>query len=104
MPVGQNAARIDVNDGSYKSVVISVGTSQVEAKCDTTRDPNRQFLVIYNDSNATVYYGPTGVTTSGATKGFPLFKQQWVSIPMGDVGVFLIAASSSNSVLVQEFA
>jgi hypothetical protein len=96
-----NPNRIDVNNSSYTSSTITVGTSQVEAMVGGTRDPERQLLIIYNASNNNVFYGPTGVTTS---TGIPLEKKQEVSIPVGNLGVFLIAGSAGNSVIVQEMA
>jgi hypothetical protein len=98
-----NPDRSDVSDSSITSVVISIGTSQVEAKTTSPRNAKRQLLVIYNDSNSVIYHGPAGVTTSGSTKGIPLLKKQYVSIPAGDIGVYLIADSASNNVIVQEF-
>ena len=94
--------RSDVNDLTFTSTVISVGTSQVEAKVDGTRDPRRQRVLIYNASNNTIYYGPTGVTTSGSTMGVPVFKDQIAVLPLGDVPVYMIAGSDSNNVVVQE--
>jgi len=93
--------RIDVNDVGYYSSVITVGTSQVEVKTDTTKRRYRQRILIYNDSGSTVYVGPTGVTTTGSTKGVPLYKKQTMVIPLGNVGIFLIAGSASNDVIVQ---
>ena len=94
--------RHDVNDLSYTSTVISVGTSQVEAKVGGTRNALRQRIILYNDSNSVIYYGPTGVTTTGSTKGIPVYKKQIVVIPVGDVAIYLIAGSASNDVIVQE--
>lgn len=98
------ADRSDVVESSFVAAEVSVGTSQVEAKASGSRLATRQVLGIYNNSSNTVYYGPTGVTTSGSTKGFPIFKDQIVYLPIGDMAVYLIAGSSSNSVLVQEIA
>jgi hypothetical protein len=94
--------RADVNDTGYQSTVVSVGTTEVEAKAGGTRDVKRQRLLLYNDSNSIVYYGPTGVTVSGSTRGVPIYKRQTVIIPIGDVGLYLIAGSASNDVIVQE--
>lgn len=101
MPIGSNPNYADVNNSSYTSNVVTVGVSQVEAKVGVSRDPKRQLLIVYNNSNKTVYYGPTGVTTS---TGVPLLKSQEVSIPIGDVAIYLIAGSAGNDVIVQEYA
>jgi len=100
--VSYDPDRADVNDISLASAVVSVGTTQVEAKATVTRNAKRQRLLLYNDSSSVVYYGPTGVTVSGATRGVPVYKKQTVVIPVGDVAVFLIAGSASNDVIVQE--
>lgn len=94
--------RSDVNDTGYQSTVVTVGTSQVEVKVGGTRDPDRQRVLIYNDSNSTIYYGPSGVTTTGSTRGVPVFKKQLAVIPVGDVAVYAIAGSAGNEVIVQE--
>jgi hypothetical protein len=60
-------------------------------------------MTIYNDSNAVVYFGPTGVTTNGSTRGEPLQKRQTVTLEVGDFGVFLIAGSAANDVIVREY-
>ncbi len=103
-PVNENPQRADVNEGAYTSAVVAVGATEVEAKVGGTRNALRQILKLTNDNDTVeVYYGPTGVTTSGATKGDVLWPRQEAAIPIGDVGVFLIAASAVN-VIVQEFA
>lgn len=94
----------DVNEKSYKSTVRSVGTSQVEMRVDSTRDAARQVLIIYNDSNNTIYLGPSGVTTTGSTKGYPVVKGQSVTLAIGDVAIYAIAGSASNDVIIQELA
>lgn len=99
---GYYGERSEVYDSSYVGTRLTVGTSQVEAKVGATRDPERQLVILYNDSSNVVYYGPTGVSTSGVYKGFPLEKKQEVAVPIGDLGVYLIADSASNYVLCQE--
>jgi hypothetical protein len=94
--------RSDVTDTSIASAVVSVGASAVEAKASTPLNTKRQFLFIYNDSNAVMYYGPSSVTTSGTTKGIPLYPKQFVSLPVGGVSIYLISATSSNNAIVEE--
>lgn len=100
--VSYNSDRADVNDISMASAVVSVGTTQIEAKATATRNAKRQRLLLYNDSSSVVYYGPTGVTVAGATRGVPIYKKQVAVIPVGDVAIFLIAGSAANEVIVQE--
>lgn len=94
----------DVLEDGYVSAVITVGTSQVEAKVGASRQSGRELLYIENQSNVTIYYGPSGVTTSGSTKGSTLLKDQFVFLPIGNQAVYLIAGSAGNSILVQEMA
>jgi hypothetical protein len=102
-PIAESPQRADVDDSFYNSAVVAVGTSQVEAKVGATRNPLRQVLTITNDNDTVeVYYGPTGVTTSGANKGNVLWPRQEAALTIGDVALFLIAASAVN-VTVQEF-
>lgn len=99
-----NTDRNDVVESGYVGGVVTVGTSQVEAKVGGARVATRQIVILFNDSSNTIYYGPTGVTTSGSSKGIPLEKSQWVALPIGDQGLFLIAGSASNNVIVQEIS
>lgn len=88
--------------GSYEQALVTVGTSEIEAKVGATRKSGRQMLRVYNGSNAVIYFGPTGVTTSN---GEPIEKKQWVNIPANDAcAVFLIAGTAGNSILVSEWA
>lgn len=102
--ISYNPEFADVLQDSYISANITVGTSQVEAKVGTSRLSGREMLVIYNDSNNTIFHGPSGVTTSGTNKGIPILKGEFVSMMAGDLGVFLISATAGNSVIIQEWA
>lgn len=105
MSLSPSPDRSDVINDGYVSAIISVGTSQVEAKVGASILSNRQELMIYNDSSSVIYIGPSGVTTSGANKGIPLQKKSWINLPMGDyISVYMIAGSASNDVIVQELA
>jgi hypothetical protein len=95
----------DTRNADYKSVLLTVGTTEVEAKVGGSRLADRQGVWLYNDSSNTVYVGPTGVTTSGSTKGLPLLKNQATFLELPDfVAVFVIAGSAGNSVICQEIA
>lgn len=93
----------DVLNDAFVAGVLSVTTSQVEAKVGASRLEGRENLRIYNNSAITVYYGPTGVT---ASTGEPIYRHQSVNIPVGEaIGVFLITASGTASdVRIQEWA
>lgn len=94
----------DVLQDAYVSGPVTVTTTQIEAKVGASRLSGREALTITNTSTTVVYYGPTGVTTTGAGMGDSLMKGQSVSMPIGDMGVFLRTASGSATVVVQEIA
>jgi hypothetical protein len=94
----------DVMQDDYIAGRVVVGTSAVEAKVGATRLDGREMLVIYNDSNRTIFHGPSGVTASGVNKGIPILKGEFVSVMVGNLGVFLIASGAGNNVIVQEWA
>ena len=79
--------------------VVTVGTSQTELKVGANRADEREVVRVYNGSNATIYIGPTGVTTS---TGEPLFKRQWIEMPIGDQALYAIVASGTEDVIVWE--
>ena len=100
MSISYNPELSDVLTDSYVAGVISVSTTQVEAKVGASRSASRETLRIYNNSNTTIYFGPAGVTSA---IGEPIFKNQWVNIPIGDIAVFLITASGTAAdVRIQE--
>ena len=88
-----------LNDG-YVTGIVTVGVSQIEAKSGAQALNGRNVILIQNKSNNTVYFGPTGVTT---TTGIPIRKNQFVSLTVSDnISIFLIAAEAGNDVIVQE--
>jgi hypothetical protein len=89
---------------NYQATRITVSTTEVEAKVGASRNANRQLIAIYNDSSTTVvYYGPTGVTASGGF-GLPLNPGQAITLSLGNAGIFLITASGSAPVIIQELS
>ena len=84
--------------------VISVSTSATELFTGVSRNPARQTVRIYNDGDNACYIGPSGVTSSGSTKGELLQKKQWIIYPIGDVGIYAITASSTTSLIITELA
>lgn len=104
MPIGYNPDRADVAESYYGSQVLSVTTTEIEAKVGPTRNTLRQILVIRNYGPGTIYYGPQGVLPEGnPTEGLPLVPNQEVSFPAGDIGVFLIHQNATSKVVIQEF-
>lgn len=94
--------RADVDESAMVQGVVTVGTTQVEAKVGASALANRQEVRISNKSNATIYVGPTGVTT---TTGEKLFKDQAISYPIGNsLQLFMIAATAGNDVVITELA
>jgi len=101
MPVNESGNNAEIV-GGFSQGLVTVGTTEVEAKVGGTRRDGRQMLRVYNKSNNIVYFGPTGVTT---TTGEPIEKKQWVNIPASDsLALFLIAGSASNDVIVSEWS
>lgn len=97
---------IGVSEGvedSYVAGPISVTTSQIEAKVGASRLTGREVLRIFNNSSTTIYFGPSGLTSS---TGEPLYKQQWVELKVKDtLGIYLLTASGTASdVRIQEMA
>jgi hypothetical protein len=91
---------VDVLDNSWVQGVVSVGTTQVEAKVGASKSDTREMIIIENISNKTIYYGPSGVTSS---TGHRLIKDAWVEIMVGNnLGVYLIADSNGNNVIISE--
>ena len=103
MGVSFNPEFSDVLNDGYVTNSVNVTTSPVEAKAGGSRLSGRECVTIENTGNKTLYYGPTGVT---ASTGAPLFKGQFVSLPIGEnIGVFLICGiGDSTTAIVQEMA
>lgn len=105
MPIGLPPDRADVVERAAAQGVVSVSGTPVELKAGGSRLAGRQFLVIYNDSIAPIYTGPSAsVSASGANKGFPLYRDQERVIPIGDLPIYGITSGGTSSVIVQEFA
>ena len=91
----------DVDNNGYVSGPVSVTSTAIEAKVGANRLIGRQSITITNKGSNTLYYGPSGVTTS---TGDVLYKDQFVSLPFGElIGIYLICASGqSATAIVQE--
>lgn len=104
MGLGGNNRSSEVLNADYISGQISVTTTQVEVKVGASRLAGRQSIFIFNNSSDTVYFGPNGVTTSGATKGLPIEPDETGEFNFGDkVAVYLISTNAlGSSIIVQE--
>ncbi len=107
--MGVNAAgRFDnVLNAGFLSKKIPVGTTEVEAKVGGSRQVSRQEVFVFNASKKTIFIGPSGVTKEGTgdNDGVPLEPGEAISYPFGnDTGLFMIAASAANDVIVWEIA
>lgn len=92
----------DVVNNTYVTGSVSVGTTEIEAKVGGSPVDDRQIVTIHNKGPKEIFYGPTGLTSSTGT---PLKKNQFACIPVGpDISVFMLTASSSSTVIVQEYA
>lgn len=89
----------DTNSDIFVQEEITIGTTQVEALTTGTDIAEREIVRIYNKGNQTVYFGPTGVTS---TSGEPLRKNQWIEIAIRNQSVFLITDSGTADVIVTD--
>ena len=93
----------DYQYSDFDHIVLTVGVTQVEAKVGVNRLSRREYVYIHNNSNPPIYIGKSGVTTTGATKGDILYKDQFIYIRVDDdTPIFMIAASSNTDVFVRE--
>lgn len=99
MGVKDNSNFSDTNSTLYKTGRITVATTDTEAKVGVSRETERQFVRIYNDSNDIVYFGEAGTST---TDKEPLQKKQSVTIPITDIAVMLQVSSGTADVIVTE--
>jgi len=91
----------DVLTDGFLSTQLTVQTSQVEAKVSTSRLAGREFVIVHNLGPQTIYVGPSGVNSS---TGDPIYKGERMGYPIGDIALYMIATSGTNTVVVQEFA
>lgn len=97
----ESADRSDVNESNYVSGTLSVGTTAVEVKVGSSRLERRQFISVHNYGPATIFIGPSGVTTSS---GRPIFRDQSIDMPVGNLPIYVIASSAGQTVIVQELS
>lgn len=87
---------------TFDVAVKTISSSQTLASVGVSNMTNRKSLVIFNKGAQPVYYGKTGVTT---TNGIPILKDETLVIGVGqNINIYLITASSTSDVIIQEFA
>lgn len=87
---------------SYIGGTVTCTNTQTECKVGVSNLANRKMLYIENQTGTQIFYGPTGVTTG---TGARLANNQAVFLSVGPaISVFVIKASGSGTVIVQEFA
>ena len=99
--IGNVSDRLKMDDCARTAGVnaeVTIGTTAVEAKADTTALTNRRYLVLRPKDND-IYWGfSNGVTTTSGTK---MFKDELLVLPFG-VAVWLIASASNKKISVSE--
>lgn len=80
---------------------LTVGTSAVEVKVGANRLTDRRLVTIHNNSNQTIFWGFSGVTTSTGT---PIEKGEFIAIQVRNdsVALFLISSSTNLNVRIKE--
>ena len=102
MGISLSSEYSDVLEDSYLQGVVTVSTTETQAKVGASNLEGRELLRIVNKSSVTIYIGPTGVTT---TNGEPLLKNQVIEMPVGSgIDVYMIVSSGTADIIVQEFA
>lgn len=96
-----NNKYVDVVNKDFIAGTVTVGTTQVKACVGVSNLNGRQELNIYiPPGSSTIYYGPSGVTTS---TGIPIGTQETLTLQYGpDIDVYLIAATSGNTAVLHE--
>jgi len=90
----------DTNSNIYESGRKTVTTSEIEASVGGSPADGRQFVRITNVGTETVYFGPSGLTTSDMDF---LKRRQSVEIAATpELQVVLKTASGSSDVIIQE--
>jgi len=93
----------DVISGSGTEGAITVGTSAIEAKVGASALTNRKLLTIFNNSDATIYWGRTSSVTSSS--GTPIYEKQMFTFTVAsNAPIYLIASASGKNVRVTESA
>jgi hypothetical protein len=91
-----------VSSGGLQSS-LTVGTTPVEVKVGSSRLTDRKSVTLFNDSNATLYWGYTDSVT--VSSGSPILKNQLAAWAISeDVSVYVVAGSANNNTRITEGA
>jgi len=101
-PYVYDPERSDVVEDGLDHIIYSLGTTPVEVKVGASRNSARQIVYIQNQSNKPIYWGKSTVSSTGSTKGVALEPDQFVSLPYGDVGVYVVGEQADQAVLFGE--
>ena len=100
MGVKYNSNESDTNSDLYLSARKTVTTTGINAAVGSQAADGRQFVTIYNDSNKTIFFGPSTLATSEME---PLRRRQRVEIAAStDIEVVLKTESGTAEVIIQE--
>lgn len=103
MTISKSSDRSDVVESSIIHGLLTVGTTAVEVKVGGSRVETRQIVVIYNESkNRNMYWGGAGVTNSGSTRGIPILPEQTVSLPAGDLAIYIVGQEAAMTAIISE--
>lgn len=103
MAIRESSDRSDVVESSFDHVTLTVGTTPVEVKVGGSRSVSRQIVVIYNEEkNRRLFWGKSDVSATGVNRGFPIEPGQFVSLPFGDIGIFLVGEVSNMTAIIAE--
>lgn len=97
--INEASDRSDVNESTFLSGTVTVGTTAVEAKVGATRLITRQYLSIHNTGPGTIYLGTSTVTSS---TGRPILRDQSIDLPVGNLPIYIVSGQGNNTVIVQE--
>lgn len=102
MSISFNPDKADILNNSGLTAEVTVGTSAVPLYVGGSNLTDRQTLIL-QPKNDNIFIGYTsGVTT---TTGLRLFKDQVISLPVGDqITVFAISTGSGRAIIVQELS
>lgn len=80
---------------------LTVTTTPIEVRVGSTRLENRKLVMIYNNSNVTLFFGFNSAVNS--TNGMPLPANTSVTLAIGDnLPIFIVASSGSRNIRIIE--
>ena len=94
---------LNVTDGIKTQIINSslvVGLTSVEVKVGASRLASRKGIILYNNSNRTMFWGGSGVTIAN---GIPLNKGESITIRNEDVSLFVVSDTADQDARILEF-